>query len=294
MIVTTVNEENASYFTDLIAPEIASQIKTDGVFTLGALAEENGKKYAAGVLLFSIEEGNSDGELLTAAVIKWLYIDEEYRGKGAADELVSELIRIAGQSGVEHIICDIPMTAQYDELCGYFEALGFVFTITELPFLDTTLEALFEQSAFKRPPQENVCQPLSAVSASQFKQLTERIDSLNISSEPLSSEKSDYDNDVSCVCCDNSGALLVTYFEDYGLELKSLVLFDKDRSKAANMLLFAINAARSKYTADTELHITCHSQPGADIIDRLFSNAQPRMIRRGYLSIYDIVKEAEE
>lgn len=123
MLATTISTENAAAFVHLIAPEITARLYDDGVLAIGTISEEDGLELASGALVFSIDEGESDGEPFTAAVIKWLFVDEHFRGRGVADRLMGEFIRVAGVAGVDHVICDLPMPAEYNGLCGYHKAL---------------------------------------------------------------------------------------------------------------------------------------------------------------------------
>lgn len=294
MLITAISEKNVSAFRHLISPEVRTLLFSEGVFALGAICEEKGEKLAAGVLIFSVDEGESGDEILMAAVIRWLFVSEEMRQKGVADRLMAELIHAVGLGGVEHIICDLPVPEEYDALCGYLESLGFEFSLAELPVLDTTLEALLSLPALQKAPLSDACEPLLAIDSARFARLINKIRKLPAVSERLSVKKEYYDGSISCVCSDDKGAMLLTSDPELGLELLYMGAFDQAQRRMGEMAAFSVNAARGKYSPDTPLRISCRTEAGAATVARLFAGAQPRLVRRGYMSIYDFLKEAEQ
>ena len=147
-MVIWVKEKEMDAFLPLIPEDMKGKVKSGEWFCIGALAEpeenaseESDVRTAAGVLLFSSEDGVSYGdERSTMIEIQWLYVIESQRMKGLANELMQELSDILEDNPAEGIICDIPLGSEYDLAEDFFASWGFSFEVTELLEMTITKE----------------------------------------------------------------------------------------------------------------------------------------------------------
>lgn len=106
--VFTLDKSNAELFQNLCTPEAFSGIGKEGEYALGALRLSEGRKLAAGILIFSVLPP-SEERMEAVAAIRWLYVDENLRGKHVADDLMAELYHLMHVNGIETVACDVPM-----------------------------------------------------------------------------------------------------------------------------------------------------------------------------------------
>lgn len=287
MIITTIVNENKVLFEKMVPSKIFEQVNSQGHFGLGAILDKQDDKYSAGVLIFDVDEGTNGAQNLTAAVIKWFYVAEEFRKNGAADALIKEFFRVMDDAGIEHIICDVPMPEEYDFLCAYLEEWGFEFTLANIYEIEAELGEILEKPVFSGPKASAKTIALKEVPALSFRQfignMKKRHDVLNI----ITTNVSDYDSDVSCVYMNGSsveGAMLIKAYNSGELELLFMRAISNAQKVMADLLLFSAHAAAKKYPPETIVHIICRIEAAASVIQKLFPDRQPLLVRRGYFN----------
>ncbi len=121
-----------SNFAPLIPHEYLGELESGQIFCLGALKEEDEGSVPVGVLLFDVEDGVTGGtEPATMIVLKWIYVAEEHREEGYANELMDALSDILEDSPAEGIICDVPFDSEYDLAEAFFSSWGFQFEVVD-------------------------------------------------------------------------------------------------------------------------------------------------------------------
>ena len=287
MIITTIVNENKVLFEKMVPSKIFEQVNSQGHMGLGAILDKHDGKYAAGVLIFHVDEGTNGEENLTAAIIKWFYVAEEFRKNGVADALMKEFFRVMDEAGIEHIICDVPMPGEYDFLCAYLEEWGFEFTLTNIYELEAQLGEILEKPVFSGPKASAKTIALKEVPAVSFRQfignMKKRNDVLNI----ITANVSDYDLDISCVYMNGSsveGAMLIKAYNCGELELLFMRAISNAKKVMSDLLLFSAHAAAKKYPSETTVHIVCRIEAAAGVIQKLFPDRQPILVRRGYFN----------
>lgn len=264
-------------------------------FALCAIAEkDDGEKEVAGVLVFSADEGSVGTEEWIAATIQWLYVEPDYRGTQTADRLMESFWDVMDKSGIEHILCDIPFPEEYNQLCAYLEDWGFQFFLMDRYELTVPLQKFEEIRALHGTPSSHV-RPLRQITQADFNLFLPRILELPGVFQQLPTSVSAYDGDVSCVCMSRTGiegALLVRKAAEGLLEILLLRALSQPQKNMAELSCFAMRAAENKYPPDTMVHIDCRTDASADVLSKLFPDAQPLLVRRGY---YDnSLKEQEK
>ena len=128
MLVTSIVEENKVLFQDLIPRYLLEGLKEDNRFGIGLLDvnEKENTAQAVGAVVFDMLDGtNEEDEDLMTSLIRWFYIGEEYREQGAADMLMKEYLSVIKNSGQQYVMCDLPLAAEYDQLCSYLPTWDF-------------------------------------------------------------------------------------------------------------------------------------------------------------------------
>ncbi len=294
MVITTIAEENRAAFERFMPDNLSVRLNREGWFGLGGIHTADGENRAAGALVFNIEEGSNGDENLTAAQVQWLYVAEKFRRQGIAEALLRELFRVLEQASIAHILCDIPMDAEYNELCAYLESWGFTVSLTDVYEAELTAADFASHPAVKNGGTADGAVPLSKVPDTLFRQYLNKMKRLPYVPDSLSEETGDYDETVSCVCRNNGaieGALLVQrQAED--LEVVHFRTINYDSPAMLRMFRYAVRAAVSKYSMETRVHIVIRSPAAAETLDKLFPGLSPRLVRRAYYSVYELPEES--
>lgn len=281
MIITTIDPKNEAVFADLIPEDLFEKMKLPSVFALGAIAEE--EQRTAGVLLFSVEEGVSGEEELIVATILWLYVAPSYRGTGAADLLMETFWDVMDKSEVENILCDVPMSEEYNELCAYLESWGFQFFLWDQYELTVQLQDFLELPALKGKPGAGI-KPLRMVDKADFRRFLDRVRMLPGVLQELPEISSAYEEDVSCVHMDDmgiDGALLVQKTSSGTLEVLLFRALSNQQQNMGMLARYSLGAAVEKYSPETPVHFVCRLEAMANVIDKMFPDASPLLVRRG-------------
>ena len=284
MIISRIDTTNLEYFENLLPEEWARKLTLPSVFALGVLAEQpDGGKQPAGTLVFSVEQGTAGPDVLIAATIQWLYVAPPFRGGQAADALMRAFWNIADQSGIVHILCDVPLPAEYDSLHAYLASWNFRFEMTDRYELVLPLQQITTLPALRQAPRTSVL-PLAQVRQADFQHYMLQAHALPNVLQELSQFIADYDSQVSCVHAEEGvirSALLVQQVSSNMLEIKLLQALAPQQS-LGDLCRFAAHAAAAHYPPEMLVRIVCRHDSAAQLIDRLFPDMQPQLVRRGY------------
>lgn len=285
MIISSIDKKNRSIIEHLMPEDSFRKLELPHFFALCALEDkEENQKEVAGVLVFSADKGSVGTEEWLAATIQWLYVEPEYRGTQTANRLMESFWDVMDKSGIEHILCDIPFPEEYNRLCAYLESWGFRFFLMERYLLTVPLQKFKEIHTLHGSYSSRV-RPLRQVTQADFNLFLPRILELPGVFQQLPTSLSAYEGDVSCVCMGSTGiegALLVRKAAEDLLELLLLRSLFQPQKIMAELSSFALRAAENKYPPDIMVQIDCRSGASADVLSKLFPNAQPLLVRRGY------------
>lgn len=284
MIVSRIDASNQSAFEGLLNDEWYRKLALPSVFALGVIADEaETGPQPAGALVFSVDEGSADADALIAATIQWLYVAPFFRGGQAADALMDAFWDVMDQSGIEYILCDVPMPAEYDQLCAYLESWDFQFTLVDRYELDMPLREITALPALQHKPPMHLA-PLEQIRQADFRLFLHRVHEQPGVLQELAEDLAAYDGQVSCVHTTEgvvTGALLVQQLSDDLLEVVLLRALSEQKEVLPALCCFAAQAAAKKYPPDTQVRIVCRLDSIGQLIDRLFPDAQPLLVRRG-------------
>lgn len=285
MLISRIDTTNQPLFDALLPEEWSRKLTLPSIFALGAIVDEDeNDPQPAGVLVFSVQEGTDGPALLIAATIEWFFVSPAYRGGQAADALMNAFWDIMDQSGIEHILCDVPMPSEYDRLCAYLESWDFQFTLVDRYELTIPLRDISAIPALHQPPRA-VIQPLSQADPKAFQRFLAA--ALDQPGAPLDLPQSPaaYDMQSSCFYATSSdidGALLVQQISSELLEIRLLRSLSASQHILSDLCRFAAQQAAKQYPADMQVRIVCRLESVGRLIDKLFPGAQPLLVRRGY------------
>ncbi len=305
-MVIWVREKKMDAFLPLIPEDMKERVKSGEWFCLGALAEteeaaseESDEKTAAGVLLFSSEEGVSYGdERSTMIEIHWLYVAENHRMEGLANELMQELSEILEDNPAEGIICDIPLGSEYDLAEDFFASWGFSFEVTEL--LEMTIN---KEDCRREVSPENKEQALRLASGPD-----RPVDLISISDlsdeeftkvirEMKAEEKSGYYDRLPENRDDYAGDM--SYAVVHGGEVSSIALFERLSNGDLHMVMLGTLTPRGakellmllrycagyyylNYPEDACVRFSLGIERSRKLAVHLFPDKEPVRVRRGF------------
>ena len=256
---------------------------------MGYVAEADEGSYPCGVLVFSVDSGSNGEENLIAAQIHWFYVAKKQRKQGVAEELLRELFRIMEESNVEHILCDIPMSDEYNELCSYLESWGFVISLTDKYEADIPLGDVAKFDKNRNTINYQNIKPLSCFSNSQLTKFFNRMNNSTFDADHFSKKITDYNTQVSCAYVNNGviDGLLLICGRGEMLEVKLFYSTKNVKQSMLQMFSYSLAEARKKYPDETTVHVAVLSSPSANLVSKMFPELSPRLVRRAYYSVFD-------
>ena len=284
MVITSITESSAKPFASLLPAAELERVLDGRAYGLGAVDEAGEEPCAAGVLVFTVEEG-SDGEKDgIAAVLRWLFVPEALRRRGAGEALLREFFRIADGSGIEHLLCDVPLPAEYDALCAYLESWGFAFQLTDVYEADATLGALRRNRALTGGDAGETV-PFSEVPESAFGAFLSRLRTLPDTPTDIDDRHAFYDPALSRATLGGgtvTGLLLIHADAQGALEIVLLRSLENSPHAVGSMVAGAVRAAAG-LPDETPLRYLCRTPADRNLTAKLFPGLAPLLVRRGYL-----------
>ncbi|MDO4531732.1 MAG: hypothetical protein Q4C06_07110 [Bacillota bacterium] len=296
MLITTIDQSNRAVFENMIETEIAASLDMQGYYAMGAIREDEKGKTAAGVLVFEITEGFDGTENIIGANLKWLYVAEESRQKGAADALMEELLRVLEEAEVEFLRCDLPMGEEYNLLCAYLEAWGMHFKHLDSYECSVSLKEIMKNPFFKQKTQRKVIS-LREFQPNALIKSIDQFQKVNLIQENLEEALSGCDMDVSCGIWEKDsikGVLLAYKRGENELELLAIRSLKGSAEQVISLLLYAAEQAVEKYSDELMIRIKCRTIAAGELIAYFLPDVQPLMVRRGALLLGMTAEEAEK
>ena len=265
MKLITITEEWKAYFSTLIPEELLCKLDQKERFAIGALEEEQGRQYSAGILLFRILESKYDSFLFPTLAVEWIYVDEPYRGRGIADAMMEKLSSILDRSGITLVKCEVPKEEQYDDLCAYLETWDFEFMVAESHRRRVSLKDIKDLPVFnKEIGFGEVC-------------------TLNSFPKLKGKYTDEIDPDISSVL-QNDGKVEGVFFvgcKSGLLEIKSLSGGRQGIIGAIQLFLTGMREAVKKYEDITLLELDFDNETVHEVTKHLFSEFPTDIVRMG-------------
>jgi len=303
-MVIWVKEEEMKQFLPLVPKNMQDAVIMGEYFCLGALSEDeegSNEKTAAGVLLLSEVDGVLfDGEITTMIVIHWLYVAEDFRLKGLANDLMAALSDVLEDSPASGIICDVPFDSEYDLAEAFFSSWGFQFRVT-----DSYEMIISKDDCREQINAANKEESLSLASSSRIPEGMVSVQEIDrdVFTEAVSRakklEKSGYYKEISEDKDHYAGDMSYAYLHDG--KISSLVLFERLSYDHLHMVMLATLDPKGEKELLTLLHYTAgyfylnypeHStvwltlgtERSRKLATHIFPGKDPVMVRRGYYS----------
>ncbi len=301
-MVIWVKEENLRQFLPLIPEEFQDEVISGEFLCLGALSgDERDEKTAAGVLLFSVENGLLyEEEQTVMIVLHWIYVADEYRQTGLANEMMDTLSDVLDDSLAEGIICDIPVDSEYDLAEAFFTSWGFEFRVVD------SYEMIISKEDFRKK--------ISTMDGEEVKKAAEDFDKpkglvgiYDIEEEVFrkalqamkEAEKNGYYDRVSENLDDYAGDMSFAIMHEG--EISSMVLFSRGYNEDLYMVLLSSLSTKGakellgllyyasgyyymNYPEDVKVHLSLGIEKSRNLATHLFPGKDPVMVRRGYFS----------
>lgn len=279
MKITRVTQQNMDAFAPLIPEELLSEVADPAYFTLGAVRTG----YAVGVLLYELIEGEEE---MPYVQLKWIYTAPNFRDQGVADALMESLYTILNESGITDLMCELPALPDDDLLCAFLRAWGFSFSWQKKFELTMTLEELLEYAFFEEQIDLRAVRPLSVLSRSQINRKLEQLSAVNERAKQLLKPGGWdlIDAGISCGTEENGeirGLFLLKQQLSGMLEPVFLYVGREQKADIASMFQFAAIQAYLKYPTNTSVHVVCRSDAAAVLVERMFPDREPLVVRHG-------------
>ena len=288
-MIVSVNNKNYVNFTGLAPQKELIMIGNDPDYFGFGYVDELDQPPLGAVVFSTDNEFDDEGNVHFIFVIRSFFVAEEHREEGIATLLFAEVLKVANHVKVEAIRADVPMETEYNLFCDMLYEFGFKFSVTELFQITLPLSQLIHNPMFHNA--KTSAKPLRDVSQNEFFNALKYTDSVyDLSRYDLSEDKSDYDEDVSCILegkDHNSASLFLVKKLANGTLRPVLLRIRKngDAVDTAQLLISAALESQKKYPKDTEVFIKCYDDRDARLIDHFAPAAEPLLVRRGYFYV---------
>ena len=298
-MIKNVDQKIRDDFASLIPDEYREEIEAGEVFCLGALKEDGDYDLPVGVLLFSVEEGVSDGtEASVMIVLRWFYVAEEYRRQGFANELMEALSDVLDDSPAEGIVCDVPFDSEYDLAEAFLISWGFQFEVTDTNEMiiskddcrrqirSKNREAELSLAAESEKPKGII--PVPDVPDEAFRQAVRRAkeSERNGYYDLISENREDYAGDMSYAIMHGNEVSSLVLFErlnDSNLHMVMLTSFEQAAAKELLRLLhYTAVYYYLNYPEESKVHLTLGTERSMKLATHLFPDKDPIQVRRGF------------
>ena len=283
MFVVTVNEKNRSLFEHMVAEEFFDPLDKEGHYVLGAIGEDEDGMYAAGVLSFDVIDDYDGESRVLIGLLRWLYVAEEFRNRGAADALMEEYFRLLAHAGIELAILDLPFNTQYDELCMYLEGWGFSFFLTERFELRVTMEEVKAVPELWGKASSNVV-PLHKLDKEELKRIIRKAEELDDIDPDFRDKIKGCDKKVSSVVYRDGeiqGLAVIYPITSDILEISLFRMFEKNASDMKDLFYYTSEHILERYGEQVQIRGLCRDVVSANMIGKLFPHIEPLLVHRG-------------
>ena len=283
MFVVTVDDKNRRLFEDMAPEEFFDPLDKEGHFVLGAIGEDEQGMYAAGVLSFDVIDDYDGEDRLLIGMLRWLYVAEEFRNRGAADALMEEYFRLLAHAGIELAVLDLPFNTRYDELCMYLEGWGFSFFLTDRFELRLSMQEVMEIPELWGKASYNV-KPINSLNKEEIKQVIRKAEELDYIDPDFRDKLKGCDKKISAVVYRNEeikGLAVMYPLASNILEISFFRMFQKETAGIRDLIYHITEQTLAKYGEQVQIRGLCRNEESANMISKLFPHIQPILVHRG-------------
>ena len=273
--IVSLTQKNRDPFFEYL-PQIARDMaEMQTTFAIGAVAEEKEKSAAAGILLFSLSEKEQQ------ATLQWIYTGERFRGLGIGDRLMEAMFDAVPED--LRISCSVPPGGDYDGAYTFLKSWGFSFRLENLFALKLTLEELRQNKILAAEKDFSGILPLSDLPSFEWNVLSPLL-----RQHDLVTDYRSYDHQMSCFQKegDRIVAMLLTRRMPSGSIFPVFLrrFPGTGTGSPAPLLSFSLKACKS-LPPEIPVYIRCTGTQSGKVLDILFPEKMPALVRKGSFSI---------
>lgn len=283
MFVVTVDEKNRHLFEHMAPEEFFDPLDKEGHYVLGAIGEDEQGMYAAGVLAFDVIDDYDGEDRLLIGMLRWLYVAEEFRNRGAADALMEEYFRLLAYAGIELAVYDLPFNTEYDGLCMYLEGWGFSFFLTERFELRLNMQEVIDIPELWGKSSHNV-KPINSLDKEEIKQVIRKAEELDYIDPDFRDKLKGCDKKISAVVYRNNeikGLAVMYPLASNILEISFFRMFEKEAAGMKDLIYHVTEQMLERYGEQVQIRALCRDEISANMISKLFPHIQPILVHRG-------------
>lgn len=270
MEIATLNVNQMNAFRGIIPKDIFYQIeKQENILAFGGV--ENG--VPCGVLVFALEQQQIR--------IIWLYVAEEFQGKGIGRILVRALEEKAfDDPQVDYLIMDVADSSPIDPMYMLLLTEGWTPIPFELSAYSCTLEQILKIPFWKQKIKDNNIYPLDQIPSWMLKEYGARLQkNEDMPSIPFPIDNKDYETQISMgyIKEDKIGAIVLFTQEEDELVLNYAHAQSDASIGFVKMIYTAFQRALEKYPPETEVSFATITPIAQKLAEKLLPvcKAQP-------------------
>ncbi len=147
-LVTRITADNAGAFDHLLSPDLLDEVIAGKSRALGALRAAGNDVYSTGAVVFSVETAGLHQEEVLR--LKWLYVDENWRGRGIANALLGELVHFVSKEHMAAMTADLYVDDRFDLLGNLLASWHFLFVGGLSPEFAVALRDITDRAALQK------------------------------------------------------------------------------------------------------------------------------------------------
>ena len=285
-LVTRVELSNLKIFRAVLSRDLLEDVANGRSHAIGALRGGEEGLSAAGALAYDLDRHPLDGSIVLR--VKWLYVDEDFRGRGIGNALIGELMtQTAELTGVSGMTVDIPaLMEDAERLSWLFDGWRFSFATGVSPEMRLCLGDIPGTEQVEKAGAK--AEPLSGAGAEQAV-LLKRFFARTGHTGYLASDslpQGYIDSSLSCYIGDPlqpEGVLLAHRCPSGKLRVEACECWMDQDKNAEALICHFIAAARAGYAPDTLVELELPSEEVGEAMDRLFPQQRGELLMEGIL-----------
>ncbi len=271
-MICSIDRGSSKNFAAVMSEDIREDVDVGKYRAVGILSRNGDQAHGVGSLVYYYEKSVPDGIRLLRIV--WLYVHPDYRNRGCADVLVSEILHTAVKNRAEMITADIQAGEALESLGAVLDKWFFRFT----PGMDSDFVCRISDIANLRKLKDYIgkAKRLSAHPEPEVKRIVNRYfrgrqRSAYIIADSLPGNYIDTQLSFYTGSLSNPGAMILAHQKPSGI-ISVEYSYVSPLSENDSGILFAnfTAAAAIKYGRNAQLRMSIESENDGDIMDNMF------------------------
>lgn len=271
-IICAIDKSSSKNFAAVMSEDIREDVDVGKYRAVGILSRNGEQAHGVGSLVYYYEKSVPDGIRILRIV--WLYVHPDYRNRGCADVLVSEILHTAVKNRAEMITADIQAGEALESLGAVLDKWFFRFT----PGMDSDFVCRISDIANLRKLKDYIgkAKRLSAHPEPEVKHIVNRYfrgrqRSAYIIADSLPGNYIDTQLSFYTGSLSKPGAMILAHKKPSGI-ISVEYSYVSPLSENDSGILFAnfTAAAAIKYGRNAQLRMSIESENDGDIMDNMF------------------------